>query len=80
MYEIRADAAEGPGSFITLCVPQDAFLRQKIMFAVMPSTCTRKLEVETSQAHMMYYSRKTLDEAYEELNPWFDLETRCGQV
>ena len=43
-------------------------LRQQIMFVVLLSTCTRELEVETNQ------------EGYEELNPWFDLEARCGQV
>ena len=35
------------------------------------------LEAETSQARTIDYGCKL---TYEELNPWFDLETRCGQV
>ena len=46
------------GSFIMWCVPQDVFLRQQIMVAGLLSTCTRKLKVETSQPHMIYYSCK----------------------
>ena len=38
-----------------------------------------EFQVETSQACTIDYSQ-TLDEVYEELNPWLDLETRCGQV
>ena len=50
------------------------------MFAVFLSACTIELEVEASQVRKIDYpgiQLPTLDEAYEELNPWFDLETCC---